>query len=203
VRVNGNDISIGTTELDPQELRFALLFWDKLAWPTNNLIHIRSGPEAQFLEDVAVLTRPRVVVAGSGVMAQGFVKAHIAAFLKLDKENPGCWALAQGERSLLLQDTHFSDGRGLMVELHRAIPVPDKDVPLADILEFRSKRKDELVRLRSAIDDFYSELLKSADPSFDIERRKADRKSLQRCNQGRERDRKGIQACRLESLFLI
>jgi Family of unknown function (DUF6236) len=47
-------------------------------------------------------------------------------------------------------------------------------VPLADILEFREKRKPELLQLQSAIDGFYSKVINSADSQFEFNQRAAE-----------------------------
>ena len=68
----------------------------------------------------------------------------------------------------------MKQGRGALVELVRAIPVPDQEVPLAEVLELKLKRKDELLAVRFELDSFYSEIAISADPEFEL-RRKAQR----------------------------
>ena len=157
--------------IDPQELRFALLFWDRLAWPSNNLLHIGDSPETEFLAQEGVLSRPMIRVTGSCHMGQGVAQAHIDAFMQLDRDHPGMWALAQGERSFLFDSGLAQPDRGILVELYRAIPIPDKDIPLQDILEFRQARRPELLRLRTALDDLYTHVTNSADPSFELRRR--------------------------------
>ena len=132
--------------VESQELRFALLFWDRLVWPSSRAIHFSSGPDETFLESAGILTRPEYTFNGDG--AQGIARGQIQAYQELERSEPGVWALAQGENSLLLKDGLADEGKGTLVELHRAIPVPKQDVPLAEILEFRQRRRDELVLLR-------------------------------------------------------
>lgn len=133
-------------------------------------MRVGSGPEAEFLRSAGILSRPLVELAFSGNPATFMAKAHIQAFLDQERQEPGAWALAQGERSFLMNDGHLKEGRAVLVKLHRAIPVPDKDVPLADILEFREKRRAELQRLRAEIDNFYDSVEKSADEKFGLQR---------------------------------
>jgi hypothetical protein len=160
-----------TGAIDPQELRFALLFWDKLAWPNNNLLAIADSPETEFLAQAGVLSRPMIRVTASGHMGQLVAQAHLGAFMLLDREQPGMWALAQGERSFFCDTGIASQDRGILVELYRAIPIPDKDVPLQDILEFREARRPELLRLRNALDELYTKVNNSPDPAFELRRR--------------------------------
>lgn len=150
--VQGSRIELKDTHLDPQELRFALLFWDKLVWPISRSIRFDNNPDEQFLEINGTLRRPEFTNHGDG--AQGLVKSQVNTFLDLDRREPGVWSLSQGENSFLIKDKILQEGNGVFVELHRAIPVPDKDVPLNDVLEFRTKRYSELAALRAELDDF-------------------------------------------------
>jgi hypothetical protein len=154
--IQGGHIFVGSSNLDPQELRFSLLFWDRLAWPASRNIHFGSGPDEQFLETEGVLVRPFFTF--DGLDAAGMAMTHIAAFKHFDQNEPGKWALAQGENSLLLRNGDLEVDKGAFIELYRAIPVPNRDVPLNDILEFKQKRHDELLLLRNEIDNIFSEL---------------------------------------------
>ena len=57
----------------------------------------------------------------------------------------------------------MEDGRGILVHLHEAIPVPEKDVPLQDILDFKLKRRDELLALRYHLELIYQRIIAAAD----------------------------------------
>jgi hypothetical protein len=74
---------------------------------------------------------------------------YLRTYIELNDEEPGVWALSQGEKSLFLEHGLglFSEGSGMSLNLLRAIPIPAKDVPLNEILEFKEKRKDELLVL--------------------------------------------------------
>ncbi|HRK95703.1 MAG TPA: DUF6236 family protein [Rhodospirillales bacterium] len=164
LEVDGSRLSIRSSNIHPQELRFALLFWDRLVWPTTTAFHLASGPNEEFLETCGVLSRP--VYDFWGDSAQVIAQAHIRAFLDLEHSEPGAWALAQGESSLLIRDRVVKEGRGVLVELHRAVPVPDEVVPLNDILEFKEKRRGDLYNLRSELEKFYEDVAGSADSSL-------------------------------------
>lgn len=99
MEIHGNSIHIKRASLDAQELRYSLLFWDKLVWPNSNLISIGSGPEAQLLEQAKVLSRPRLVSHDSGDLAAMTARLHVEAFAQLEAQEPGRWSLATGERS--------------------------------------------------------------------------------------------------------
>lgn len=150
LEIEGTRLFVRSSQLDPQELRCAALFWDRLVWPSSRAIHFGSGPDAEFLESAGILSRPDYTVYGD--VAQGIASGTVQAFVDRDREEPGLWSLAQGENSLLLRSNEFVAGNAIQLSLHRAIPVPDKDVPLAEVLEFKQRRDAELNALRVEID---------------------------------------------------
>ncbi len=163
ITISGTSFHLKTTALNPQELRFALLFWDKLDFPTNNLINIGLDQDAQFLASAGILKRTKAQVLGSGDMAQAFAQAHVHAYRTLDEQEPGVWSLGRGENAVSFPDADVEDGRGVLISLYQAIPVPDKDVPFQDILEFRSKRRAELLALRHHLEAIYQGIVAAGD----------------------------------------
>ncbi|UOK72496.1 DUF6236 family protein [Ancylobacter polymorphus] len=163
IESSGNRLLMKSGALDPQELRSNLLFWDRLDFPEQNIIHIGLDNDAQFLEEAGVLQRSKVLFSGSGDMAEIYRNLHVEAFRRLDQEKPGRWSLATGERSISFGDHALQQGRGALVRLYGAIPVPDKDVPLADILEFRLRRSDELLALRTHLESVYQRVISAGD----------------------------------------
>lgn len=172
VRIEGTTAEFRGVRLDPQELRFSLLFWDRLVWPRTRLIHVEGDPEEQFLQAAGILTRPEYNFSGD--QAQALLRAQIQAYQDRESVEPGSWALAQGENSLSWIDERFSDqGAGSSIELHRAVPVPKHDVPLAEILEFKHRRHDELILLRSHLESFVAEIEAAPDRSVALQMRAA------------------------------
>lgn len=55
IRPLPNGVVVESAQIDPHQLRHALLFWDELVWPSNNFIHIASDPECEFLETTGIL----------------------------------------------------------------------------------------------------------------------------------------------------
>lgn len=156
VTISGAKMFAKSSSLDRQELRFALLFWDRLAWPASRGIHFGSNADEQFLESAGVLVRPQFFIEGD--QAQALVLGQLKVFEDLERERPGAWALSQGENSLLVLDAQLETGNGASVELHRAIPIPTGDVPLAEILEFKRRRRGELLQLREKLDLLSAEI---------------------------------------------
>jgi hypothetical protein len=165
ISINGRSLRIESSALDPQELRFSLLFWDVLDFPTNNVIYMELDRNAQFLREAGILQRT-ACNGPSGDVAQSMRQAHVAAFHQLDAAEPGAWSLAVGSRSISFSDSELTEGRGVLVKLHRAIPVPDKDVPLEDILRFKRRRNSELLSLRHHLDTIYQHVSNAEDGRF-------------------------------------
>lgn len=164
--IGDRSLKIITSALDPQELRFSLLFWEKLNFPTNNFLHIELDPDTQFLADQGILSRTQFtpeLINGMGNLESLFIQAHTHAFRSLDQKEPGVWSLATGENSISFPQNELEEGRGILLRLHRAIPVPNKDVPLADILEFRNRRRSELLALRYHLESIYQRILSAGD----------------------------------------
>lgn len=165
IEVSSTGLRIKNTNLDPQELRFSLLFWDKLDYPSNNLIEVSPGPEADFLVSAGVLNRTHVNItsaSGGDILRLPLIRA----FQILSEKEPGAWSVATGERSISFLDSELSDGRGALVGLHRAIPVPDKAVPLEDVLNFRRKRRSELLALRHHLETIYGRVSNAGDEAL-------------------------------------
>lgn len=162
IEISSSGLLIKNARLDLQELRFSLLFWDKLDFPSNSNIDFGLGSYEAFLQSEGILQRTRVEAA-SGSAPHVYRSALITAFEVLNRQEPGVWSVATGEKSVSFLDEQLQAGRGILVRLHRALPVPDKDVPLQDLLEFRDKRRPELLALRHHLEAIYNRVINSAD----------------------------------------
>lgn len=159
---NGS-IHVISSELDPLELRRSLLFWDRLEWPLNRGLYVAgSDAEVSFLEEEGILTRSEYTIP-SGLVADFFRASYREALSRKERDEPGRWAVAGGPKQIVFSGPEFHAGRGVLFSLYRTIPVPDKDVPLADILEFKHARKDEILQLVLQMDNFYQSISNSAD----------------------------------------
>ena len=161
--VKNNNIYFLSPELDPSELRFELIFWDILDFPSNNRISAGIKGEAVEAVKAGILVRSRVT--HSEITDPGFavMVSHSAAFLALDRMQPGRWSLGCGTNSIPIPEEYVSDERGLIFRLAEAIPVPAETVPLNEVLEFREKRRPEHLRLRSHLEEVYQKVRSSPD----------------------------------------
>lgn len=147
---------------DPIEIRKYLLYWDEIDYPTNTLIHV-SSKDIDYLETTGVLKRTHVIFQGTINSGQGefFIAAQEAALRKNQQDEPGCWTMAQ--LSNIPFYTQQSKGMGVEVELYDMLPVPNQDTPLAEILEFKQKRSDELTAFRCYLDELNEKIITSKD----------------------------------------
>lgn len=160
--MSGASYILETTALDLQELRHSLLFFDRLAYPINNLVRIELSGDAQFLEETGILSRPEIRFIGRSTSSD-LGRVPGLALEQLNAKEPGCWSLGTGVNSLDTDDQAFRAEGGSYLELVNAIPVPDRDVPLADLLDFKLKRRDELLGLRITLAELMTSLEKAGD----------------------------------------
>jgi hypothetical protein len=144
---------VGESFLDPQELRAALLFWDRLDLPYERHLPFGVNPDMEFLKQEGILEHSTVRLAGPW-NDEGIARAAFLGTLDArERAQPGQWSLARGERSLSFADERQVPEGGASFELHQVIPVPDRQVPFDDILSFKQKRSGELKALRHHIEE--------------------------------------------------
>lgn len=154
-----------------QLVRHWLLMWDEVRVADQGYLGGPPIPDDEFLKLRGFLTiEPRgqkgFSVAGNPLP---LVNAHIANVMNaIEEREPGVWALATGPGTFnpigidILADSTAPD-RGLLVTLQNVIPVPDKDVHIEDVLDFKERRRDELEALREHIESLYQSVSKAED----------------------------------------
>lgn len=161
------DIHAKSLNIDPQELRFSLLFWDRLSWPSTNSIYLDGNHDEYYLESCKILERPHYSLNGKA--GDCILYGQFIAYSENEAKAPGTWAMAQGNNSLIARGRAQNPGKGALIELCRAIPIPTKDVPLNDILELKERRRDELLRFRFHMEGLAFDIANSADISEKLE----------------------------------
>lgn len=162
--VSGTSLQFpGLVGIEPDDLRFYLLYWDRIDYPNNNVIHIASSLDDQFLVDAEIMTRTNIAISVSGGMEALYVFAQLEALRELNTREPGQWSLAQTSNAFYLPLSESTETRSIEVELFSVLPVPTEDVALEDILRFKEERHDELLRLRIAMDELYLDVDRAND----------------------------------------
>ena len=161
IQIDGNTIHIKQSNLDTQELRSSLLYWDRLALPTTSAIYIGGGKDEEHLESCGILRRNKLHLDGNG--SDILISAQALTLQQFESETPGMWSLGGGKNSLLIKGNMATQNSGSLLQLLNALPVPKEDTPLAEILEFKRKRRPELLALREYIEQLSMEISSSAD----------------------------------------
>jgi Family of unknown function (DUF6236) len=163
VKITGKNSMSVNGSIDPLKLRQYLLYWDKIDFPQSNVIRFGETPEIKYLKDAGILKQTNVGIHLNGELTELYLKSQLKALEINNKNKKGSWTLGQENIELVLPKGDSVVDRGVEVELYNSLPVPSEEVSLEDILNFKEKRKDELLYFRSLMDNMYLELLDSAD----------------------------------------
>ena len=140
--------------LSAENLRFALCFWEHIAWPSVSIFKSQISKDIDFLIRAGVLCRPEIQLRPTSMSAgKSLAEAYFRSYRELETQDPGRWSLsAESEFDIktFLGDQIVSD-RGITVTLNRAIPIPTGNTPLDDLLEFKQNRASELMALRAEL----------------------------------------------------
>jgi hypothetical protein len=152
------------SHLDPHQLRCQLLFWDELVHPLTGAMEFPNAEE-DFLLAEGVLKKPTPTIAyDPALRSVNHVKGLLSVFEDLDQREPGKWSLCEPNMASYLDLFAAAESeKGALVQLVNCLPVPDRDVPLADILDFKRKRSDELLALRHHLERIYQTIAGAAD----------------------------------------
>ncbi|HGS4982766.1 TPA: DUF6236 family protein [Vibrio parahaemolyticus] len=158
-----------------------LLYWDKIAYAGVNGLTGNHPDDFQLLESEGVFFTENISVNSidlndlpppePGISIAGIAGSHMpyylsAARVALSNKLSKCeeiWAVGQSGGENLILPPSQSKIDLIDVQLLNKMPVPLSDVPFNELLEFRDKYSDELVRLRFALDAFREKVLNSVD----------------------------------------
>lgn len=157
--------AIGPRHIPEENLQSAILYWDRIACPTNNFIHCKLQNE-EILMDEGILIRPKWIGSGSfnlNDILQRSVEYQEKQFAELERSQPGFWCFTESSPTALASTPAFEVGRSTLVELVGSLPLPPAGTPIENILEFKRKRAAELQHLRAALDDIYLKISDSND----------------------------------------
>lgn len=158
-----------SSNLTPEDIRFYLMYWDKIIIPTNNIINFRVPDEEDLILSKA-LWRPKISHVGNfegSQVGEAIIKGQSEIAELMLKDSKTDWVIHQTGNQIFLPKETSSFRNAVRVDLSGALPVPDKDTNINEILEFKDKRRAELEALHSTLDDLYKEILKSPDPSLE------------------------------------
>lgn len=163
IEIDGGRMYVESTELDSQELRSSLLYWDRLSVPASNIIYVHAGADAEYLQNCGILERRSYSFHGVNNGSDSLIEAQLLDFETRESEQPGVWSLGGGKNSVLIKGKSIIEEQGSALSLYNALPVPRENTPLAEILEFKHKRAPELYAVREHIDQLCKEISASND----------------------------------------
>ena len=168
VAVDGNTVIFYGGGIDPLLLRQSILYWDMIDWPNNNIVHYEDErlPDIKLLKQEGKLIRSQFnfsgVFEGRGVAAPHTLM-QVLALIENNKKRGQQWTIGQSNPNLELPSDVAPLTRVIEVELYQSIPVPLADVPVEKILDFKERRRDELLRFRAVMDDLYLDVVRTQD----------------------------------------
>jgi len=164
---NGPSFSI-KAGIPPEKLRYYSLYWDKVIVTDSNVFASGISGELETLVDAGILKKETARVNFNGRFdGSALTKLHFQGLAQVTStftnQNPGQWAIHQSGDQVIVPENMSSELITADFQLTRCLPVPKADYPLDKLLEFKLKRNDELLALRSFLDELYLEIAKSAD----------------------------------------
>tara|TARA_R110000824_G_scaffold158473_5_gene332356 strand:+ start:2578 stop:3432 length:855 start_codon:yes stop_codon:yes gene_type:complete len=146
-------------------LRKYLLFWDKIDYPVNNMIHVGGGPDIDFLIQEGIATSSEVRFQKMEAYENGllFLATQMVAFEQNNKSEDKEWSIAQPTERLIVPQEYATTQGCLEFELYDAVQIPTADVPLQDVVEFKIRRNAELLALRDSMDSIVDQIMSSQD----------------------------------------
>jgi Family of unknown function (DUF6236) len=133
-------------------LRHSLLYFDRIEWPTNNIVHIANG-DIDYLISAGVAQCSRTVIRASGGMAELYARAQFEAFKGLAADSGSVWTIGQYAQILSGPEDLLEESKAFEIQLNGLLPSPPADIALDELLEFKTKRYDEYASLRISIDE--------------------------------------------------
>lgn len=154
--------------ISPEELRYYVMYWDKVVIPGNNLVYI-GIPEEEDLISCGAIERPKVGFQGSFqgdqvTYAMLACQSIVASQLVHDKSTD--WVIHQIGNSVVCPEEFNQQNNIIRVDLANVLPVPSPETPINEILEFKERRSSELNELHEALDEFYEQILSAPDPEL-------------------------------------
>lgn len=165
IRMVGSEITAGPG-LDACELRSALFLWDYLDWPSSDLFPEPVNAETEFLAQAGILTRTQFHTMGVMHSKKELLSLGQKAFDYAERREPGRWSIGQGESADA--DRNEAGSRSFLVSLGNLITIPSAEVPLEEVLEFRAKRRGELLALRHHVAETYQRIRAAPDRALAI-----------------------------------
>ncbi len=158
--------------MSPEELRYYILYWDKVVIPSNNLFNFGVPEEVELLRSRAI-ERPMVTFEGTFFgddITNAILSCQSIVASELVKKKDIDWVIHQIGKETVFPESFSVNKQFVRVQLINSLPVPDGSTPIDEILEFKEKRKNELITLHETLDAIYFDILTSPDSDLSIKK---------------------------------
>ncbi|WP_447856231.1 DUF6236 family protein [Enterobacter sp. WI-ESBL-E8] len=162
--------------IDSKDVRYLLMYWDRIIIPQNNVIYDEATSEQEVLIDQGFLERPLHSVEFNGALNASFLMqavldSQIIATKKVKEAEPEVeWAIHQFSEELLLGEEAMDEKRTIRINLINALPSPPEHAPIEEVIDFKLRRSDMLAAFHKQMDDLYIDALKCPDRSLGFNR---------------------------------
>jgi hypothetical protein len=165
ITISGDTAHFGNP-LSAEQVRYYTLYWDRIVIPANNFVY-QIIPDEDILIDTGVIERPTIepgTCYGGAQIGQASLEAQAQVARRLIQNDRNTdWVLHQFGNDLIVPISEQEERNSLRFELISQLPVPNKDVPIVEIFEFKTRRRDELDNLHAHLDQLYLDILRSPD----------------------------------------
>ncbi len=169
-------IPVGITvekSLEAKDLIKYLVYWDKIEYPDNNLISIFNwNDEFNLLAEQGILSSRKIHFDFSdGDFGKLLLETQLAAFNDCCKIAGEQWTIAQEIDELYLLADENNMEKVVEFNLINSLPVPVDTTPIHEVLDFKERRKDELLQLRTHLDDIYTDIINAEEIQKEYQKR--------------------------------
>jgi hypothetical protein len=165
IQPDGFSVDTRNGGLSENDIKYFLLYWDKVIIPANNFVYAEIPFEKDLVES-NIIERPIVSFHGSfngSEIGKAMLDGESKIVEERIKDKKVDWTIHQFNNQLILPDNKIIKKKIFKFELINILPVPNDNVPIYDIIDFKKRRKDEFLALHDTLDELYFEILKSPD----------------------------------------
>lgn len=159
--------------ITPEEMYYYMIYWDKIVIPFSSVTQ-DPIPYGYKLVDSGFVFRPTIDHKESlnksfeyffTKGAINFLYEQVIAAKELIEEDDGStdWVIHQIGDSLVLPDEYKREFRTLRTRLSNALPVPNREVEIEEVLRFREERRDERLALHHYLEELYLDAVENPD----------------------------------------
>ena len=169
IRIQDGIISVNG-DYDPFAIRMAILYLEGICIPQSQLIAFQLTDELELLKKEGILFEKQIPFS-QGITTGGdiLLKAYTDCFNELNKTANETWIVHHSLNAQLAKQK-MTDDSGECIQLLNALPMPDLNFPLGDLLEFKEKRQDNLKELLITIEEIRIRIISAENKDLEIKK---------------------------------